>query len=314
LLHWDNDSLRCSAWPTFLAAARKKRILLRNLSFSAIFAEPYLSPKSYQSVRYFIHIGYNGYSYRGWQRQSKVLSVQEVLETNIRKLTKEHVHCHGCGRTDAQVHASQYFFHMDLAHTLDFDLKFRLNKMLAGDIAVFDIIPVEGSANAQLDVLTRTYDYFIHTLKDPFLHTMSSYYPIAHLDLVRMQRAAQVMELYKDYSAFCLSPLKNPSNICEVSTSRLSYSPSGERIWFQITANRFLKGMVRNIVQKLLDIGCGELSLDEFESYLRLESRPRKSTLAYPQGLYLSRVTYPYLDIPPRIDPASIFLSKAGLV
>lgn len=238
------------------------------------------------------------------------MSIQEVLETSLSKLLKTKITCLGCGRTDAQVHASQYFFHMDVDNPWNFDLYFRLNRMLAEDIAVFDIIPVEGYPHAQLDAVKRTYDYFIHTYKDPFLFGLSSFYPIKDSDFIKMRDASNLLLRYNDFSAFCRSPEKNPSNVCDVSSVHLYTDKNGDRIRFQITSNRFLKGMVRIIVKKLMDVGSGEISLDEFESYLALKTLPREASPSYPQGLYLSRVTYPFLDIPPRIDFSTIFQNK----
>lgn len=258
-------------------------------------------------MRYFIHIGYNGYNYRGWQRQHKVLSIQEVLETNLSKLLKRKITCIGCGRTDAQVHASQYFFHMDVDEVWDFDLIFRLNKMLSEDISIFDIIPVEGHPHAQFGATKRTYDYFIHTFKNPFLHGLSSYYPLAELDYSKMKKAAELLIGENDFSNFCKSPDKNPSNICQISTSQLYIDENGDKIRYQIASNRFLKAMVRIIVMKLIEIGSNELSLEEFESFLHLKSMPKTIIPAYPQGLYLSKVDYPFMDIPPRITFSTIF-------
>ncbi len=196
---------------------------------------------------------------------------------------------------------------MDVDEPWDFDLLFRLNKMLSEDIAIFDIVPVEGYPHAQLDAIRRTYDYFIHTYKDPFLHGLSSYYPIKDLDYYKMKEAAKLLLIYKDYSAFCKSPDKNPSNICNVTTAQLFTDVNRDKIRFQISSNRFLKGMVRIIVMKLLEVGSGEISLDEFEKYLSLKEVPKKIVPAYPQGLYLSRVTYSFLDFPPRIEFSTIF-------
>lgn len=261
-------------------------------------------------MRYFLHIGYNGFNYRGWQRQHEVLSIQEVLETNLSKLLKTPITCLGCGRTDAQVHASQYFFHMDVDKEWDFDLLFRLNKMLSEDIAIFEIIPMEGYPHAQLDAIKRTYDYFIHTYKDPFLSGLSSYYPLKDPNLSKMKEATNLLLKYKDFGAFCKSPDKNPSNICDVTSAILFSDKNGDRLRFQISSNRFLKGMVRIIIKKIMEVGTDELSLDEFESYLALKKIPLKTVPAYPQGLYLSKVTYPFLDIPPRTEFSTIFQNK----
>ena len=119
-------------------------------------------------MRYFFHIGYNGSNYRGWQRQNKAISVQQIFEENLSLVLKHPITCIGCGRTDAEVHANQFFFHIDVTQDWDFDLLLRLNIMLPRDIAVFDIIKVEDNSHAQFDAISRTYNYFIHTYKDPF--------------------------------------------------------------------------------------------------------------------------------------------------
>jgi Pseudouridylate synthase len=120
-------------------------------------------------VRYFFHIAFNGSNYRGWQRQSKAHNVQQVVEETLTKVLKVPTFTTGCGRTDAQVNASQFFFHVDIYREWDFDLLFRLNKTLPDDIAVYDILPVSHNQHARFDATARTYDYFIHTYKDPFL-------------------------------------------------------------------------------------------------------------------------------------------------
>src|SRR6187549_1956414 len=127
-------------------------------------------------LRYFFHIGYNGFQYRGWQRQPNIPNIQEVLENAISKILKVETTIMGCGRTDSQVHASQFFFHLDVMEPWDFDLLFRLNKVLPSDIAIFEIIPMADNQHARFDANLRTYDYFIHTYKDPFLSQLSSLY------------------------------------------------------------------------------------------------------------------------------------------
>jgi len=199
---------------------------------------------------------------------------------------------------------------MDVEKVWDFDLLFRLNKMLSEDIAIFEIIQMEGYPHAQLDAIKRTYDYFIHTYKDPFLFGLSSYYPLEHPNLDRMKEATKLLLRYNDYSAFCKSPDKNPSNICDVSAVQLFADKNVDKLRFQITSNRFLKGMVRIIIKKIMEVGTGEISVDEFESYLALKVVPLKIVPAYPQGLYLSKVLYPFLDIPPRIEFSTIFQNK----
>jgi tRNA pseudouridine38-40 synthase len=251
-------------------------------------------------LRYFFHIGFNGYNYRGWQRLPNIVSVQGVIETTVSQILKTPVTIVGCGRTDAQVHASQFLFHLDVEKEWDFDLLFRLNKTLPCDIAVFDIIQMKGLPHARFDAIQRTYDYFLHTYKDPFLSNVSSLYQGLNLDLGKMKKAVSILPDYNDFRAYCKSPDKYEHTICNVTSATLFTNKSGDKIRLQISSNRFLSGMIRIIIGKLLEIGSGALSVDEFEYHLKTQETPRDIVPAYPWGLYLSKVTYPYLDLLPR--------------
>lgn len=216
----------------------------------------------------------------------------------------------GCGRTDAQVHASQFFFHVDIEEAWDYDLLFRINKTLPSDIAVFEIIPVKDNQHARFDATQRTYDYFIHTYKDPFLSKVSSLYLERNLNLEKMREAVSLLTKYNDYRALCKTPDDYRTTICKVTSAYLFADSTGDRLRFQISADRFLGKMIRIIVGKFLGIGRGELSVGEFESYLITKKTPETFEPAYPQGLYLSKVTYPYLDIPPRTEFSVILKSN----
>lgn len=216
----------------------------------------------------------------------------------------------GCGRTDAMVHASQFFFHLDVERMWEYDLLFRLNKNLPSDIAIFEIIPVEENNHARFDAVKRTYDYFIHTYKDPFLNPVSALYLERNLDYNKMKEATALLLQYNDYRAFCKTPSEYEHTICNVSSARLWIDPTGDRLRFQISANRFLGRMIRIIVGKLIEIGRGEMSVADFEHHLRERITPITIEPAYPQGLYLSKVTYPYLDLPPRTAFSSILQNK----
>ncbi|MBP3942831.1 tRNA pseudouridine(38-40) synthase TruA [Sphingobacteriaceae bacterium WQ 2009] len=258
-------------------------------------------------MRFFFHIAYQGRDYSGWQRQPDVCSVQEVLENTLSKVLKTPITIFGCGRTDAQVHSSQYFFHIDIPQEVNFDLLFRLNKALPDTIAIYDIIPVEAKAHARFDAIQRAYDYFIHTYKDPFLTSQSSLYQYSHLDLSKMGAAVKLLVNYQDYRAFCVQPDKNEHTICRVSKAELYVNDKGDRLRFHISSNRFLGKMIRILSGKLLKIGTGKMSVDEFEHHLITLEIPKILDPAYPAGLYLSKVTYPYLDLPIRTE----FISPA---
>lgn len=251
-------------------------------------------------MRYFFHIAYHGQQYAGWQRHPTVLSIQEVIENALHKILKTPTAIYGCGRTDSQVNASQYFFHADIEKPFEYDLVFRLNKALPSAISIYEIIPMEGKPHARFDATHRQYDYFLHTYKDPFLNMQSSLYLYPNLDLAKMNEAVKLLTKYQDYRPFCVSPSKNEHTICHVSDANLYVNAAGDRIRFNISSNRFLGKMIRILTGKLLLIGRGQLSVAEFENHFITKETPKLLVPAYPVGLYLSKVTYPYLDIPVR--------------
>jgi tRNA pseudouridine38-40 synthase len=187
---------------------------------------------------------------------------------------------------------------------------FRINKLLPPDIAVFEIIPVEENQHARFDATLRRYDYFIHTYKDPFLSQLSSLYLEKNLNVGKMKQAVTLLTRYDDYRAFCKRPNDYRTTVCKVTAASFVADASGDRFRFQISADRFLGKMIRIIVGKLLVIGQGKLSVDEFESYLITKETPAIFEPAHPQGLYLSKVTYPFLDVPPRADFSAILQNK----
>jgi tRNA pseudouridine38-40 synthase len=252
--------------------------------------------------RYFFHVGFKGIQYRGWQRQKGVVTVQSVLEDSFEKVFKTHLSCIGCGRTDAKVHAIQYFFHADIKNEREDDLLFVLNKVLPDDIAVFDIIPMEGFPHAQLDAIERTYDYFIHIKKDPFLSDTSALYLNYELDIEKMSKAVSLLTKYNDYKSFCKTPLQHANTLSNITSAKLFVNSESNRIRLQLTSDKFIKAMVRVIVGKLIDIGTGALSVEQFEQDLINKEVPTYILPAYPQGLYLSKVNYPFLNIPARTE------------
>jgi len=253
-------------------------------------------------MRYFFHIAYQGQHFSGWQKQPGVKSVQEVIEQTLFKILKTPVPIIGCGRTDAHVHASQFFFHADIEQAFEFDLLYILNKALPYNIAVFNIIKMEGKPHARFDAVQRKYDYFIHTYKDPFLSNQSSFYQLKNLDFEKMRAVVALLPKYKDYRAFCTHPDKYEHTICNVMEAKLFVNPKGDRFRFHIASNRFLSKMIRITMGKILMVGKGELSVDEFESELINLKASKLSLPAHPTGLYLSKVSYPYLNLEPRTE------------
>lgn len=251
-------------------------------------------------MRYFFHIAYHGHGYNGWQKQPKANSIQEVIEGKLSQLFKTPLSINGCGRTDAQVHASQYFFHVDIEQKWDFDLIFRINKLLPHNISVFDVVEMEGKPHARFDAVQREYDYYLHTEKDPFLSRLSSYYLLPDLDLKNMAKAVELLPKYNDYRALCTTPDKNEHTLCYVKQAQLFTTENGRQLRFHIASNRFLGKMIRIITGKLIKIGKGQMTVDEFEHLLISKETPKLLEPAHPTGLYLSKVTYPYLNLPPK--------------
>jgi tRNA pseudouridine38-40 synthase len=253
-------------------------------------------------VRYFFHIGYSGTNYQGWQKLPQAKSIQQVFEDKLSQNLRTNTQIVGCGRTDTGVHASQFFFHADVETNIDPDLKFRLNKNLPSDLAVFDIIPVANNAHARFDAFQRTYDYYFHSQKHPFLSRLSSELELSEINFPALKEAVELLTRYSDFRAFCRHPDKHRTTICNVSFAEFFVNDSLDRARFTIKSNRFLSGMIRIIVERLINVGKGELSVSDFEKYFIDKIPPPSLALAPPQGLYLSKVTYPYVDLPARID------------
>ena len=253
-------------------------------------------------MRYFFHIGYNGHTYGGWQRHPKANSVQEIIETALSGILKTPTGIVGCGRTDSKVHASQYFFHVDIDLPLRDDFIFILNKTLPHNIAIFDVIPMDGKQHARFDAVQRQYDYYWHTYKNPFLGQLSSFHQIDKLDLLEMKKAVALLPKYKDYRAFCTAPDKNEHTICNVMDAKLYCAANEEHFRFHISSNRFLSKMIRLLMGNILRIGTHQMSVDEFEHHLISKEIPRDFHAASGVGLYLSKVTYPYLNLAARTE------------
>ena len=208
------------------------------------------------------------------------------------------------------MHASQYIARVNLPEGFDFDLKFRLNKRLPDDINIYDVLEMDEERRARFDATSRTYDYFIHLKKDPFLKKYSSFYELENLDFEAMKQAATLFTKYNDFKSVCLQPLLYNHTLCNVTHAKLYVDPKKERLRFTITGNRFLRGMVRLCVYFLLEVGERRMTVEEFEHRLANGiDGIRKS--AFPNGLFLSKVEYPYLKLD---NQSELFrLLKVGL-
>ncbi len=263
-------------------------------------------------MRYFLHISYDGSNYRGWQRQKDIPNtIQEVIEQKLSQIFKEAVTVYGCGRTDAGVHASQYVMQINLDEAPEFDLKFRLNKNLPDDIVVFEIFEVEENQNCRYNATSRTYDYFIHWKKDPVLMRYSSFYEDLTLDFDLMRKASALIYETSDFRSVCKQPDLYDNTLCRISYCELFVNEEQGRLRFTITSNRFLRGMIRLCIFFLLEVGTGRLSLDEFERILKQERELKEKVPAFPNGLFLSKIEYPFLEL--RDAHQLIRMLKVGL-
>lgn len=242
-------------------------------------------------MRYFFQISYNGLHYHGWQNQANAVGVQQVVENALSKLFRENISIVGSGRTDAGVHCAQQFFHVDIEKEFSpSNLQQRLNSFLPKDIAIQGIQRVKEDAHARYDAFERSYEYRITLAKDPLLIGLA-YYFFKPLNMANMNRAAALLRGEHDFE--CFSKVKTDVNhfICDIKKAK--WERNGNLLVFHITANRFLRGMVRAIVGTLLDVGTGKITLEDFEHILKSKDRKKAGMNAPPEGLYLIQVKYP---------------------
>lgn len=243
-------------------------------------------------MRYFAELRYDGAAYCGWQRQTDAPSVQQRLETALSTLLREDVEVTGAGRTDTGVNAAYYVAHFDAAAPIADPLQttYKLNLILPPDISVMSITAVADDAHARFDAVRREYRYRIEQSKNPFTRGGSWQYYVP-LDLDEMNRAAESLLRYDDFTSFAKLNSNNKTNICRV--GRAEWWREGDTLWFSIAADRFLRNMVRAVVGTLVDVGRGRYTAAEFEQIVAERDLSRSSGSAPAQGLFLWDVTYP---------------------
>jgi tRNA pseudouridine38-40 synthase len=242
--------------------------------------------------RYFVELSFKGTRYHGWQVQPNALSVQEVLETTFGTFLRHPVEITGAGRTDTGVHASFYVAHFE-AESLPFsapDLVEKLNRFLPSDIALHRIWPVGQDAHARFSAIKRTYHYFISRRKDPF-SLETSYQYLMPLDVEAMNEAAAKLLLFSDFTSFSKLHTDVKTNNCRVFSA--AWKQEGHKLVFTITADRFLRNMVRAIVGTLLEVGRQKLTTEGFVAIIERKDRSVAGTSAPPQGLFLAGIEYP---------------------
>jgi len=242
--------------------------------------------------RYFIQLSYDGTNYHGWQIQPNGISVQETVEKALSVVAREAVLLTGAGRTDAGVHASFYVAHFDVENqNLDNDkIIHNLNCLLPADIAIQYIYKVPSEAHARFDATSRTYKYYIVKAKDPF-HRHYAAKEARVPDLAKMNKAAQKLFIYTDFTSFSKLGTDVKTNNCKVDLAQ--WVDEGDRYVFTVRADRFLRNMVRAIVGTLLEVGFGKLTIDQFCEVIEARNRNAAGTSVPAKGLFLIDIGYP---------------------
>ena len=246
-----------------------------------------------QKQRYFIELSYDGTNYHGWQVQKNAVSVQQVLNEKLSIILREPIETTGCGRTDTGVHANEFFAHFDSVDSswfMDHSLLLRsINSILPSDIALKKIFPVAADANARFDATQRTYEYHIHFNKDPFKNGYS-WELRDEPDLDLMNDAAKLIMEYTDFSCFSKSNTQVKTNICKI--TKAEWSKTDDGIVFQISADRFLRNMVRAIVGTLIMVGKKEIEPETVRQIIESKNRSKAGMSVPACGLYLTKVLY----------------------
>jgi len=248
-------------------------------------------------MRYFLHLAYRGTAYHGWQKQLNTnQSIQHIIEDRLHHMTGETMSLMGCGRTDTGVHAMQYFAHFDYEKEWEYDPIERLNRMLPEDISVYELIPVDKRAHSRYDAIERSYEYHLHLERNPYLSPLSTYVIQAGYNFDLVKAGLNVLLETTDFQHLCLTPDKFKNTLCKLTVAELEISDDEKRMCFHFTANRFLRSMIRIIVARLLALGAGKITFDEFIDTSKGNQKFKFRPLAYPQGLHLTKIIYPYLE------------------
>lgn len=242
-------------------------------------------------MQYKLTLAYNGENYHGWQTQPNAPTVQETLERAFSLILRQNTSITGCGRTDTGVHAEYYVAHFD---TYDIngkigDLVHKMNSFLPKDIAIYNIEPVGDDFNARFSAVKRSYRYWIHTRKDPFLDRSSWLVPYP-IDIEIMNQGCEILKRYTDFASFCKAGSDNKTTICHISSAQ--WTQDGHRIKFEITADRFLRNMVRAIVGTMVDLGLGKTTLADFEDIIKSHKRSSAGQSVPAKGLALVDIRY----------------------
>lgn len=241
-------------------------------------------------MRYFIEFSYNGKNYFGYQIQPNEITVQEELEKALSTILRQPIKTTGAGRTDTGVHARKIFAHFDFETELDPQLPYKLNSFLPPDIAIHRIFKVRDDFHARFDATYRTYEYFISLNKNPFTQDSSWQMWKRSLNIDKMNEACKVLFEYDDFTSFAKLHTDNKTNICKI--YKAIWERDGEELKFTISADRFLRNMVRSIVGTMVEIGNEKFPPEHLRNIIEAKNRNSAGTSAPAQGLFLVDVGY----------------------
>ena len=245
--------------------------------------------------RYFLQLSYLGTNYNGWQLQENTPdTVQQQLNMNLSKVLGEEIETLGCGRTDTGVHAREFYAHFDSKrddlHRDPRQWLYKFNVVLPHDMAVQQIIPVKPDAHARFHAVSRTYEYIISRKKDPMMINRA-YYFYGALDMNKMKEAAAILFEYHDFSCFSKSNTQVKTTNCKM--IRAEWVEEKDLLKFVVTADRFLRNMVRAMLGTLLEVGQGKISPEDFRKIIQSKNRSDAGFSVPAEGLYLTKVEYP---------------------
>ena len=243
-------------------------------------------------MRYFIEIAYKGTNYHGWQFQPNAITVQELINKALSLIFKKTIDIVGAGRTDAGVHAEQLYAHLDLDEQFNVaEVIYKLNSLLPKDIAIQNILKVTEDAHARFNAISRSYEYRIYFGKNPFLTDTTWQIINKKLNVDLMNEAAKILLTYTNFKCFSRSNTDVKTYNCDV--TKAIWVLENKTLIFHITADRFLRNMVRAIVGTLINVGTGKTSLEEFKKIIESKDRTNAGPSAPAQGLFLTKVHYP---------------------
>lgn len=246
-------------------------------------------------MRYFMHLAYNGARYYGWQIQADQITIQAVISDAMKKIMNEDIALTGAGRTDTGVHARSFYAHFDTGLTLDKkdinNLIYRLNSFLPKDIVIFNIFNVADNAHARFDAIERTYRYYVSVNKNPFTID-TSFRIFFHPDIDLMNQACEELKQHQDFSSFSKSHTDTKTNDCII--THAVWKKENDLLVFEITANRFLRNMVRAITGTMLELGKHKITLDDFRQIIIAKDRCKAGISVPAHALFLEKISYPF--------------------